>query len=42
MNEIINRYLIKQLLLEISKYQYTELEKRIISKLLKKIKSKNE
>ncbi len=29
MNEIINRYLIKQLL-EISKYKYTKLEKRII------------
>ena len=40
MNHLTNSYFIKELLLEISKHQYTQSEKRMIFKLLNKIKLK--
>ncbi len=42
MNHLTKSYFIKELLLEISKHQYTQSEKKMIFKLLNKIKFKNE
>lgn len=42
MDKKINPYLIKKILGVISQYQYTLTEKKIIFRLLKKLKIKNE